>query len=228
VTRVLIFGCFFAAIVVPSRLPADTIFWLQTTDIPQAPDFVKITQAPGSTGKLFLFGSSDTARVGSISFKFTSSNTAALSFTSPASYGPQNLAIWNLPGAPITVTPSLISGINAAAVPPSDSGFGPGSSVGNTVLLASWGYRVGPAVQVRSDISLVVGDGEVTDYSANYLTFHVGSPLSPTISGSLGNSAIVGSVSLFFPEPTSLTLLGIALLGAVGTCRRRPTSLNRV
>jgi hypothetical protein len=173
---------------------------------------------------MYLFGSSDTARVAGISFVLASSNTAALSFATPASTGPQSSAAWTV-YVPINVTPSLVTGIDANALPPSKLGFGPGSAIGNTMLLALVSYQIGNGLS--STISLSVGNAGVADGNGNPLVFHVGSPQSATLKGNnFGASASIGFVATI-PEPSDIALSFTTMI-VLQVRRRRPTSHNRV
>jgi hypothetical protein len=144
------------AIVVGGR-PAvgDTIFWLQISPVAAAPAPLQLNGAPGSTGPLYLCGSSDTTRVGGFGLDIVSSNSSAFSFTGPVTYGPQSSDAWLFLDSPTTVTAGSVQHLGGAALPGiRGQGFGPGSSVGNTMLLASVGFMAGSGLTLRCRYAL--------------------------------------------------------------------------
>jgi hypothetical protein len=117
-----------AVIACDQSVLGNTIFWLQTTDVPGTPAPLQLLNAPGAAGTLYLFGLSDTERVGGFGFDIVSSNPAALSFTAPASNGPQNSTAWDVSN-PGTVAAGSVKNIYGFTIGIVGTGFGPGSSI---------------------------------------------------------------------------------------------------
>jgi hypothetical protein len=184
----------FATVICGARVQADPLFWLQANDVAGTPAPLQLFGAGISTGTLYLFGSSDAKLVSGVSFELHSSNPAALSFTAPFTYGPQSSAAWFATGGLTTVTPGLVDHIDTAAIPGlAGEGFGPGSSIGNTMLIGSVGYKFGTATST-STISLSLGINGVVDSVGDPLSFHVGSAQSPLIKADdFGASATIGT-----------------------------------
>lgn len=201
-------------------LHAATNIWLQTSNVAGAPSLLNLIDLPAQTGTLYLFGQSDDQTVADISFHIGSSNPAALSFTAPANYGPQHSTAWSFIGTPVGVTPGKVGHFGAVALPHPGRGFGPGTNVRNTMLLASVGYTLG-AVGSTSTLSLILGEFGLTDMDGNPLSFRMGDPASALVNGfSEGASRTAGTVRVtLIPEPMCAVLV---LTGTVATYLRRP------
>jgi hypothetical protein len=129
---------------------------------------------------MYLWGQTDVG-VGGMGFNVTSSGNG-LTFTG-ANYGADalNAAAWNLGNKPIVVTPTKVSDMTAASLAAA-GGFGPGTAIGETMMLASLDYTLG-AAGTTSNLALQVSDFGVADNLGNPLSFRFGDPSRPLITG---------------------------------------------
>ncbi len=212
----------FAIVACTSVAQAVPIFYLSTSNVAGAPANLNLSGAAGSTGTLYLWGNSTDVQVGGVSLNVTSANSA-LKFTNPVA-GPALGNNWSFVANPTLAGDGLsLTGFNAAAIPgPGAVGFGGASSAGPTLLLGSMGYILGASGE--SNISMFVGANEITDYAGDYPNVRFGTANGPTGNGGVpGQGGVVGTASVggVIPEPATLSLVGLAIVGALGFCRRR-------
>lgn len=169
-----------AVLACTSAVQAAGIFWLSNSNVAGAPGQLPIVGAPGSTGTMYLWGQTDVGVAG-MGFNVLSSGSG-LTFTG-ATYSADatNAAAWNLGNKPIVVTGPKVSDITAATLAAA-GGFGPGTSIGNTMLLASLNYTLG-ALASTSNLSLQVSDFGVADNQGNPLSFRFGDQSKPLLTG---------------------------------------------
>lgn len=171
------------------------IFWLSNSNVAGAPGQLDLSnQTAGGTGTMYLWGQTDVGVAG-MGFNLLSSGSG-LQFTG-ATYSADatNAAAWNLGNKPIVVTGPKVSDMTAATLAAA-GGFGPGTSIGNTMLLASINYTLGPASST-SNLSLQVSDFGVADNAGNPLSFRFGDPSKPLLTGDqIDATGIAGAVSV--------------------------------
>jgi hypothetical protein len=125
---------------------------------------------------------------------------------------------WFALDGPQTVSDTQITSIGGAAIPGlSGNGIGQESAEGAKVLLATVNYQfVGFNT---TDFRLKVGTNTIAAWDGTFPTVFFGNQGGSGVNGGIPGGS--GIVAAFLPEPTTLTLLCVAILGGYGASRRR-------
>jgi hypothetical protein len=218
----------FASLAVVAMLAAAAnaapIFYLSTApDAASAPasGLVSANTPAGQTGSINIYANSDIQLAG-VSLDLVGTGNA-LTFTgvtvpNPSTGGSNR---WFALDGPQTISAQSITSIGGAAIPGlSGNGIGQGSAEGAKVLLATVNYTMA-AGGGTENLQLKIGTNTVAGWDGSFPTVFFGTQSGTGVNGGIpGGAGAVGSISAV-PEPATLSLFGLAMVGGFGAFRRR-------
>lgn len=222
-----VFFALIAVATVASLANAAPIFYLDTaTDSASAPASGLVNQhvaGLSTNGSVNIFANSDVQLAGvSLDLvatgghiKFTGVNVANPSAGSPAANR------WFALDGPQVVSDQSITSIGGAAIPGlSGNGIGQGSAEGAKVLLATVNFTTMSGG--TDNLQLKIGTNTVAGWDGSFPTVFFGTQQGTGVDGGIpGGAGAVGTITVDVPEPATLSLFGLAMVGGFGAFRRR-------
>jgi hypothetical protein len=217
--RFLIFAVVCAVVLATAAVQAAPIFWVSQDTAQTSPSNVSATVNPGATGKLNIFANTD-VRLSGVSLDLVETG-GGIRFTGAELLNPSNR--WAIAGSP-TVNASSVLSLSGGAIPNVvGGGIGPGSPGTDAqpgVLFATVDYAANQGG--TSALQLKVGDLVIADWDGNNPMVGFGTGPANIPGGVPGGAGGVGSISVVIvPEPATLSLIGLAMVGLLGLVRRR-------
>jgi hypothetical protein len=217
--RILGFAVVCVVVLATAAVQAAPIFWVARDPASTSPANLDSAVLPGSTGTLNIFANTD-VRLSGVSLDLVETG-GGIKFTGATLLNPSNR--WAIPGTP-TIQDSQVLSLSGGAIPGVvGGGIGPGAPGTDAlpgVLFATVNYTANS--QGTSNLSLRVGDLVIADWDAQNpnVGFGTGPPNIP--GGVPGGMGPVGQIRVIaIPEPATLSLVGLAIVGVLGLARRR-------
>ena len=220
--RFLVFAVVCVVVLATGAVQAAPIFWVSDEPADTTPSNVDRTGAnaalPLSTGRLNIFANTD-IRLSGVSLNLLSTGDG-IRFTGAQLMNPSNR--WAIPGSP-TVSDSSVMSLSGGAIPNVvGGGIGPGApgtDTGPGVLFATVDYATNALG--TSNLQLQVGDLVIADWEGNNPMVAFGTGPANIPGGVPGGSGPVGVINVIIPEPATMSLVGLAMVGLLGLARRR-------
>jgi PEP-CTERM motif len=213
--RFLVCAVVCAVVLAAAAVQAAPIFWVSEDALATSPSNIFTRIYPGATGKLNVFANTD-VRLSGVSLDLVETG-GFIRFTGAQLVNPNNR--WPIPGLP-TVSDSSVLSLSGGAIPNVvGGGIGPGSpDPGPGILFATVDY----AAELHSGVShlqLRVGDLVIADWEGNNPMVAFGEGPANIPGGVPGGAGPVGII-LYIPEPATLSLIGLAIVGLLVLGRR--------
>jgi hypothetical protein len=217
--RISAFAVVCVVVLATAAVQAAPIFWISQDSASTAPSNVDLQANAGAAGVLNIFASTD-VRLSGVSLDVVERG-GGIKFTGATLMNPSNR--WAIAGTP-TVTDAEVMSLSGGAIPNVvGGGIGPGAPGAdgqNPVLFATVNYTANN--QGTSNLFLQVGDLVIADWDGNNpnVAFGTGQPTTP--GGTPGGEGPVGQIRVgVIPEPATMSLVGLAIVGLLGLARRR-------